>query len=227
MTPLQKNTNCPFNLPCASSWWSLSAKLIPQLSTACWVVGQWGLHWMHQLCPPNLDQTRPHFSSSFGAAWIWSGHVCWYDVFGLQMVINWGTSAVLLILTSLDISWPSHLPTQLLLTHYRPLYVRGRLSVTLRKIIYVAWAIEPACTCSADHLLLLTLCITLPSLEAFLTTNRLFLPHPFCLLSLYRPDLWSGVTIHVSHFLFQARYHAKYSNENNTNANMLYCHKLS
>lgn len=51
--------------------------------------------------------------------------------------------------------------------------------------------------------------------EGLLTMIRRFLPHLFCLLSLYRPDLLSSVTTNVLHFLFQARYHAKYSNENN------------
>lgn len=178
---------------------------------------------MHQLCPPNLDQTRTHFSSSFGAAWIWSSHVCWYDVFGLQMVINWGTSAVLHILTSPVISWPSHLPTQLLLTHNQPLYVSGRLSVTLS--IYVAWAIKPACTCGPSASI--NPLNYLAKSEGLLTTIRRFLPHLFCLLSLYKPDLLFGITTHVLHFLFQARYHAKYSNENNINVSRLYYHQLS
>lgn len=119
----------------------------------------------------------------------------WYHV--LQVPLNWGTASVLQILTSPVITWPNHLPTQLLLSRNQPqYYVRGHLSVTLCLILCAAWAIQPTCTCFEDHLFALTLCIILPGLKAVLASNGLFLPHLFCLLSLYSMDQTCSPSLH-------------------------------
>lgn len=84
-----------------------------------------------------------------------------YDIFSQQMPLNWDAASMMHTLTSPVISWSNLLPTQLLLSQSR-----SACSSMLPEHSGL-YSVLPACTCSEDHLLVLTLWIILPGQTTF------------------------------------------------------------